>query len=425
MDNPRKVAALVLQKIERDGAFSNLTLAEQLKNRNLTDKDKALVSALVYGVLDRKITLDYVLSRFVKTPIEKTAPFTLQVLRTALYQIMYMDKIPESAAVNEAVKLVKNSKESRNSGFVNGVLRSVLRTQISLPEGEDINSLKVRYSCPEWIINSFVKDYGLENTKAILAESLKTPPLTVRVNTLVCDLGTIKREFENQGVSFSDGICQNSLDIHKGIDITKNELYINGSIFVQDAASQSAIAVLAPKPGERVLDMCAAPGGKSFTMACLMENKGEIVACDLHPHRVELIEKSAERLQIKIIKTKVADATVFDQTLGKFDCILCDVPCSGLGVMRRKPDIKYNKEHDFKELEQIQYKILTNAAKYLKKCGRILYSTCTLRKAENENLVIRFQKEYNNFHKKYEHTFMTHLDGTDGFYCALLTDSKN
>jgi len=420
MANPRKVAVSVLLKIEKDGAYSNLVLSQSLKNSDLEGKDKALVSALVYGVLDRKITLDFVLSNFIKSPLKKTAPFTLCVLRVALYQIMYMDKVPDSAAVNEAVKLVKNSKENRNSGFVNGVLRQILRTEITLPQDDSIKSLSIRYSCPEWIIDGFARDYGPDNTKALLEESLKAAPITVRVNTLLTDAETVKKQLEDEGIAAKNGIMENSLDILAGTDISQSKAYKNGSIYVQDSASQKAVAVLNPKSGDRVLDMCAAPGSKSFTMAQYMENKGEIISCDLHPHRVELIEKSASRLCIKNISASVCDATEYDESLGEFDCILCDVPCSGLGVLRRKPDIKYSKENDFTELQEIQYKILCNAARYIKKGGKILYSTCTLRSEENEKLVIKFQREYNCFCKVFEHTFMPHIDGTDGFYCALL-----
>ena len=202
--------------------------------------------------------------------------------------------------------------------------------------------------------------------------------------------------------------------------VTPRQQYKNGFFHVQDLASQTAISVLAPKKGERVLDLCASPGGKSFTMAELMENRGEIIACDLYEQRVGLIADGAKRLGLDIIKATVNDATVYNEALGKFDCILCDVPCSGLGVIRRKPDIKYKPESDFVELEDIQYKILTTAVKYLKNGGRILYSTCTLRRAENENLVIYCQKEYNGFRKVCENTLMPHITNTDGFYYALL-----
>ena len=410
MANARKTAVKVLVKIEKEGTYSNLGVAEALKNSELNLQDKSLATAIIYGVLDRKITLDYILAKFLKTPINKTEPFTLMVLRSALYQIKYMDKIPESAAVNEAVKIMKSSKFSRNAGFVNGVLRSVLRTDVEIPKGDSAEDLSVRYSCPLWIVESFLKDYGLADTKALLEESLKPAPTVLRINTVKADISEIEKEYE---------IKENSIELTKGIDISNSELYKKGLVYAQDYASQRAVEILSPKSGDRVLDVCSAPGGKAFTMANLMGNKGEIIACDLYPHRVELIERTAKRLGLDIIKTAVADATRYNPKLGEFDCVLCDVPCSGLGVIRRKPEIKYNALPCLEELKNIQLSILRNAVKYLKKGGKLLYSTCTLRREENEKLVISFQKEYNDLCKVYEHTFMPHKDGTDGFYCAL------
>ena len=419
MANARKTAVKVLLKIEKEGTFSNLAVTEALKNTDLIPQDKALATALIYGVLDRKITLDFILSKFLKAPVEKTEPFTLAVLRTALYQIKYMDKIPESAAVNEAVKIIKASKLSRNSGFVNGVLRSVLRSEVKLPEDDSAGSLSIKYSCPLWIVESFIKDYGIEDTRALLEENLKPAPIVLRINTVKADCESVKNQLALAGIGFNEGICENSLEIIKGFDITDSKIYRNGLVYAQDYASQKAIGILNPKSGQRVLDMCAAPGGKSFTMACLMQNKGEIVACDLYPHRAELIKKSAERLGLEIVKARVADATAFDENLGEFDCVLCDVPCSGLGVIRRKPEIKYTKGEDISALNEIQYKILINAVKYVKKGGRLLYSTCTLNSVENERLVKSFEIGYNAFKKIEEYTFMPHKNGTDGFYCAL------
>ncbi len=410
MANARKTAVKVLVKIEKEGTYSNLGVAEALKNSELNPQDKSLATAVIYGVLDRKITLDYILSKFLKTSINKTEPFTLMVLRSALYQIKYMDKIPESAAVNEAVKIMKSSKFSRNAGFVNGVLRSVLRTDVEIPKGDSAEDLSVRYSCPLWIVESFLMDYGLADTKALLEESLKPAPTVLRINTVKADISEIEKEYE---------IKENSIELTKGIDISNSELYKKGLVYAQDYASQKAVMVLNPKAGDRVLDLCSAPGGKAFTMANLMGNKGEILACDLYPHRVELIERTVKRLGLDIIKTAVADATRYNPKLGEFDCVLCDVPCSGLGVIRRKPEIKYNALTCLEELKNIQLSILKNAVKYLKKGGKLLYSTCTLRREENEKLVISFQKEYNDLCKVYEHTFMPHKDGTDGFYCAL------
>lgn len=424
MTNPRKAAVQILIKIEKDNAYSNITLKSYLTETELSREDKAFISALVYGVLDRKITLDYVLAKFIKTPLKKVAPFTVYVLRTALYQIMFMDKVPESAAVNEAVKLIKKSRESRNSSFVNGVLRAILREEAILPQGDSINDLSVRYSCPLWIVESFLKDYGFENTLSLLEECLKPAPTVLRVNTLKISAAELKQKLLEMGIETAFGDIENSLLLSKGIDIGNNSLFKEGFFHVQDLASQRAVSVLCPKQEERVLDLCASPGGKSFTMAEYMDNKGEIVSCDLYEQRVKLIADGAKRLSLNIIKPTVSDATVFNENLGKFDCILCDVPCSGLGVIRRKPDIKYKPQEDFKALEEIQLKILKNSVKYLKPKGRILYSTCTLRREENEKLVISFLKEYNSFKLVEEATLMPHLNGTDGFYYALIESNE-
>lgn len=421
MANPRKLAVKALLKINTDSAYSNITLNSLFFESDASPMDKALATALVYGVLDRKITIDYVLSRFLKTPLKKVAPFTKEVLRTAVYQIMFMDKIPNSAAVDEAVKLVKSSKESRNSGFVNAVLRNILRAETLLPQGESLEDLSIIYSCPTAIIESFINDYGIDNAKKLLDESLKPAEITVRVNTIKTNVETFQKSI---GVETQITDINGALILKNGIDVGKNKLYNDGLFYVQDLASQKAVSVLNPKPNSRVLDMCAAPGGKSFLMALLMQNKGKIISCDLYPQRVELIEKSAKRLGLDIIKTKVSNATVYDSNLGEFDYILCDVPCSGLGVIRRKPDIKYKDFSEFDSLCEIQLKILKNAVKYLKSGGKLLYSTCTLRKKENDDIINTFLSENKDFKCEYSHTFMPHTDGTDGFYCALLTNKN-
>lgn len=416
MANARKVAVLALQKIFVDGAYSNIAVNSFLKDSDLSKEDKAFATALIYGVLDRKITLDYVIRSFIKTPIKKLSPFTLNTLRVAVYQIMFMDKIPDSAAVNEAVNLIKRSKESRNSGFVNAVLRNVLRSEKLLPNGDSVEDLSVIYSCPKEIIESFINDYGKENAIILLSEGLKPAPMTVRVNTLKTNLSEFIKNIGDATEAKPNG----AVIINKGIDVASNPLYRDGLFFVQDTASQTAVSVLKPKAGDRVLDMCAAPGGKSFAMALLMENKGEVISCDIYDHKCELIKNSAKRLGLDIIKPTVQDATVYDKNLGEFDCVLCDVPCSGLGIIRRKPDIKYKDFIDFDGLLPIQKSILNNAKNYLKSGGKLLYSTCTLRKAENEDIVNEFLAQNDDFKLEYSHTFMPHTDNTDGFFCALL-----
>lgn len=424
MANPRKSAVSALVKVDSDSAFSNIVLNNVLNENEFSKEDKALISAIFYGVLDRRITIDYVLSKYVKTPLKKLPFYTLNVLRSGLYQIMYMDRIPNSAAVNESVKLIKKSGESRNAGFVNAVLRNILRNGIELPDGDGISDMSIRYSCPEWIVESLVNDYGTDDAKAVLEESLKTAPLTVRVNTLKTTAEELASEFSKQGISAEIDKTDNSISIKNGINIKNNPLYKSGMFYAQDTASQTVVSVLAPKAGDRVLDMCSAPGGKSFTMAQLMKNSGEIISCDIFEQRVELIRSGAERLGTDIIKPVKADACEYNAAFGDFDCVLCDVPCSGLGVLRRKPDIKYNKNNDFAELEKTQRKILENAAKYLRRGGKLLYSTCTLRKSENERNIEKFLTEHGDFSLDYEHTFMTHKDGTDGFFCALLIKKK-
>ena len=420
MQTARKVAIDALLKVNNDLAYSNITLNNILKNTNLSADDRAFATAIFYGVLDRRITLDYVLNSLIKTSLNKVDDFTKEVLRVGLYQIMFMDKVPDSAAVNEAVKIIKASKKRHNSGFVNAVLRSAIRSDKLLPDGNSASDLSVRYSCPEWIIESFIKDYSLDTAVSLLEETVKPTPTYFRVNTLKITTDKLLSELENIGVSAKRTDEADAIEILSGFAIENNKLYKDGLFHVQDLSSQRCARLLGAKKGERVLDICAAPGGKSFTTALLMENIGEIVSCDLYEKRTNLISGGAKRLGINIIKPHTADATIFSEKLGKFDAVLCDVPCSGLGIIRRKPDIKYKSVTSFSELESIQSAILENAVKYLKENGRIVYSTCTLRKKENERQVEAFLNRHPEFKLEFMHTYMPHIDGTDGFFTALL-----
>ncbi len=420
MANARRLAVNALLKVNNDMAYSNITLNNILKDSDVSPEDRALTTALFYGVLDRKITLDYVLDSLTKTPFSKVNFFTAEVMRVGLYQIMYMDRIPDSAAVNEAVKLIKASKERRNAGFVNAVLRSAIRAEKLLPEGDSVKALSVRYSCPEWIVEEFIKDYGTEDTVLILEDSLKPTPINLRVNTTKITTDELLGLLEEKGIRCEKTDLKDSLTVLGGVNFERLSLYKKGFFHVQDISSQKAAALLCPQKGERVLDMCAAPGGKTFTIAELLENDGEVVSCDMYDHRVGLIAEGAKRLGLSIVKPTVADATVYNSDLGLFDAILCDVPCSGLGIIRRKPDIKYKKTEDFSALQSIQSKILKNAVNYLKQDGRIVYSTCTLRKEENEEIVNNFLSSHPDFKLQYIHTYLPHKDGTDGFFTALL-----
>lgn len=423
MANARKVAVKALSLVSNNKAYSNIILNKVYDNNPLSPTEKAFSTALFYGVLDRKISIDYILSLFIKKGLKKITPITLEALRIAVFQIYFMDKVPGSAAVNESVNIVKASKERFNASFVNGVLRNILREKPTFPQDDSTESISVRYSCPEWIINSFVKDYGVETAKKLLDESLLKPPVTLRVNTVKVNADELIQKLADEGIA-SEKVDDSALKILGGIDVKDSRCYKEGLFHIQDLASQISISKLDLKPDMRVIDLCSAPGGKSFTAALYMENKGEIYAFDLYEKRVELIRKSAKRLGFDIINSQTGDATVFNNDIGLFDAVICDVPCSGLGVIRRKPEIKYKDEENFSALQDIQLKILKNASRYLKPNGKILYTTCTLRTAENDGIVNAFLDNETDFELQYQHTFMPHIDGTDGFYCAVIASKK-
>ncbi|MCQ2451181.1 MAG: 16S rRNA (cytosine(967)-C(5))-methyltransferase RsmB [Clostridia bacterium] len=424
--NARSVATDILLSVLESKSYSNITVNKAFSKVDLSPSDKSLASAIVYGVLDRKITLDYIISKYVKIRVKKIKPITLNALRIALYQIIYMDKIPESAAVNESVNIVKNSKERFNASFVNGVLRSYLRNPLKLPTGDDIKSISIRYSCPLWIVESFINDYGTKTAINLLEQSLKKPPVVLRVNITKTTSEKLSEMLKIEGVKDISRTNEKAITVNSSINISDSEAYKNGYFHVEDMASQKVIDGIGLTEGQRVLDICSAPGGKAFTMAENMNNTGEIVACDLYEHRVKLIKDGALRLGLKGIKPTVNDAAVYNENLGKFDVVLCDVPCSGLGVIRRKPEIKYKdiSKEELEELSKIQSQILENASKYVKAGGKLIYSTCTLRKAENQDIISAFLDKHKDFDVKSNGEYMPHIDGTDGFFCAELYKSR-
>jgi len=419
MSNARYVAAIALNKVTASGGYSNLVLNNLLSEHSLKGEDAALCTAIFYGTLDRLVTVDFYLKKLIKTPLKKLKPFTLAVLRTAVYQIKYLSKIPHSAAVDEAVKLIKKSNEGFNAAFVNAVLRNLIRTDIPLPSGNSIYDISVAYSCPQWLVSTLIQDYGADFTKGFLENALLPPPIFIRVNTLKTTPQELTETLTNQNVTVTPTEFENTLIIDIKGSVEENEAYKNGLFFVQDISCQRAVEMLEICDTDRVLDLCAAPGGKSFS-AAMNGNNIEIVSCDLYPQRVGLIESGAKRLGINNLTAVSADATKFNENLGKFNKIICDVPCSGLGVVRRKPDIKYKPQNSFEELVLIQRSILNNAANYLNAGGSILYSTCTLNKAENRENVDLFLQEHPEFILKCEKTFSFKTNNSDGFYAAVL-----
>lgn len=423
----RLLAFKILSKIEHDKAYSNIALDNVLSNNQATSAP--FVCNLVYGVIERKITLDYILSQFLSQPIKKLNPQVLTVLRMGTYQLKFMDKVPVSAAVNESVKLVKKAKCAYASGLVNSVLRKIASTEIVLPETDDkAYDLSIAYSCPQELVSHYINDYGYEDTKKLLEASIGAVPLVIRVNTLKTNTNDLQLTLKNEGIeteknsSFADALI-----VKSGNAVFKTDAYKSGLFHAQDFASQICIQQLNPQPNDIVFDMCASPGGKSFTMAEMMGNKGEIYAFDLYEHRVKLISDGANRLGIDIIKGAVGDSSVYNDDLPLADKILCDVPCSGLGVIRRKPEIKYKDLGFVDKLCDLQYNILNCASRYLKNNGELVYSTCSLNKKENQQICDKFLALNPEFRKVKltdddgYMTLMPHKDGTDGFFVAKFT----
>ena len=415
----RFLAYKILLRIERDKAYSNIAVDAVLKNNDVFSAP--FVCQLVYGVIERKITLDYILSQFLTQPLKKLNPQVLTILRLGVYQMKFMDKVPVSAAVNESVKLVKKVKCAFASGLVNSVLRKVSTSDIEYPNTDNnAYNLSIRYSCPEKLVKHYLNDYGFKDAEAFLKDSLGNAPIVLRVNTLKTttdDLIELLSSDNINAVKCDD--IENALVLTDGGAVFKSKAYHRGLFHVQDKASQICISKLNPKPNEIVFDMCASPGGKSFTIAEKMENKGKIYSFDLYEHRVKLISDGAKRLGIDIVNANVGDASKFNNELPVADKILCDVPCSGLGVIRRKPEIRY-KDLDFVDnLCELQYNILSCSAKYLKQNGILVYSTCSLNKKENENICDRFLADNNDFKKVEDYiTLWPHKNGTDGFFIA-------
>ncbi len=393
MTNPRYLAVRLLCKTFSGGSFSNIQLNSGLKNSDLDERGKKLCSAIYYGVIERKIYLDYVISRFSSRPPEKLDDIILNILRTGIYQILFMDNIPDSAAVNESVILSKKSGKTSASGMVNAVLRNFIRNgkTVVLPK-DRISAYSVEYSAPPELVSSLVNDYGQELAENLLSDALGSPPVTVRMNTLKCS--------ENEFLDSLGKITAKKSDILpecfilSGGDVTATEAFRKGFFHVQDLASQLCCKALAPSENDTVLDICSAPGGKAFTMSQLMNGRGQIMAFDLHEKRVRLIRDGAERLGLSNIKASAGDASKYNPELPKFTKILCDVPCSGIGAIRRKPEIKYKNFSDFSGLPEIQYNITENALNYLAVGGELVYSTCTLRKAENEQVVEKILSQH-------------------------------
>lgn len=417
MADARALALSVLEKCE-GGQYASLALDTVIKRNPFSPPDRALLSTLVYGVLERKLTLDHAIDRLSKN--KKIEPAVREILRLGLYQLAYLERIPDHAAVSETVELAP----ARAKGFVNAILREFLRRgkEISLPDQtrEPIAYLSVRYSVCQPLVKAFVADYGIERAERILAAFEEHPGLDLRVNTLKISTDDYQKLLAEHSIDSRRLACD-GLSLAGSLPVSSIPGFDEGFSFVQDEASQLAVLALGARPGETILDACACPGSKAFGLAIDQKNTGRLVACDLHESKLSLVRVGAERLGISILTVEQKDAREErPEWLGFFDRVLCDVPCSGFGVLAKKPELRYKNPDDCSELPKIQGDILRRSAEFLKVGGSLLYSTCTLLTRENSDVVKAFLAEHKTFSLVEEKTLFPDTDHTDGFYFALL-----
>ncbi len=405
MDKPREIALKTLVSIEQEKSYSNIILNKMIKENSkiLSEKDKAFISELVYGIISMKLTLDEIIKKYSNIKIKKISIWILNVLRMGTYQIIFLDKVPKSAAVNESVNLAKRYGHKASSNFVNAILRKINKSdydELFLIKN-DIERISKTRSMPEWIIKELLKDRNIEEVDKICKNLNNRPKVQIRVNTLK----TTKEELETI-LQKEDIKCSRIEEMPNFLDaniknIENFEYFKKGYFTVQDISAGLTAEILSPKENEIILDACAAPGGKTTYMAELMKNKGEVIAWDIHKHRVDLIKENANRLGIDIIKAETQDSTKFNPKYENyFDKILLDVPCLGIGVIKRKPDIKWQKsEKDIQEIVDLQFKILENISRYLKPGGFLVYSTCSILKEENEEQIEKFLEKHSEYER--------------------------
>lgn len=429
MKNAREAALQILLKTDFGGAYSNLALKNDLTG--LSPVDKGFATRLVYGCISMRITLDYIIMQFSKTKLQKMSNNVREILRMGVFQIYFMDKIPESAAVNESVKLAARYAP-QSKGFVNAVLRSAVRGRDSIQYPADkIEFLRTRYSFPKGLCERFTELFGYDRAESIIKAFLDAPEVIIRANRLKTNKELLSELLIEKGARVRNvSLAENALAV-SGLDVGSSEEFQKGLFTVQDTAAQLACLVLNPKPGDTVMDLCAAPGGKTTYLAELMNNEGTITAFDIYPHKTELIEQNADRLGIDIITACACDSSVYVKALeSRADKILADVPCSGLGIIRRKPEIKWNRQ-DLSGLSDIQTKILENAIRYVKPGGEIVYSTCTILPEENEDIIKKALAAHGDIElgditdifphaKEGFITLYPDTDGTDGFFICKL-----
>ena len=442
MDKARETAIKVLQEVHEKGAYANVALAQALRRTEIEDQDRRFVTELVYGAVKAGDTLDWILQRYVNRPLKKIPPIIREILRLGLYQIFYLDKVPPSAACNTAVDLAKKYGHKGVAGFVNAVLRTAVREpeKAAFPQGKGhaTEELALKSQHPLWLVKHWVKEFGFEEASRLCDFDNESAQLCLRANTMKVGREALLQELKDCGAEAEasawtpEGVVVKS---HGALD--KLAPLQEGRAQVQDESSMLVAHVVAPQPGEFIIDCCSAPGGKTTHMAALMGNKGRIVAGDIYEHKLERIRENAERLGLDIIEPLLLDAReVGARFQGQADRVLVDAPCSGLGVLRRKPDARWHKnQEELGALPELQLAILKSAAEAVKPGGVLVYSTCTIEQAENQAVVKAFLRENSAFKLEKTGSFLPcesshsedemvqlypQRDGTDGFFIARL-----
>ena len=442
MAKTRQVALDILLSIEKEKSFSNIALNKMIP-KTMERRDENFIRELVYGVIENKLYIDYIIKNASKIKIKKIHPLVMSILRLGIYQIIFMDSVPNSAAVNESVNLAKKRGHKGTITFVNGVLRNISRNPSEfsrLDSNKPLEYLSIKYSHPEYLVEEWLGQYGYDFTEKLLEANNLTPPLNIRVNTLKTNREDLIKKLKVKNIECEKGILsKSSLMVKNPHRIIESDEFKSGLFTIQDESSMLVGQVLNPQEGSLVLDMCSAPGGKATHIAQLMNNKGRIIARDIYDHKIKLIEENIKRLDAKIIETELFDALKLDDKLiNKVDYCLIDAPCSGLGLIRRKPEIKWNrKKNHIEDLISLQYQILNTGKNYIKDGGILLYSTCTIYDGENLSMIRSFLENNKNFRlepiTEIDEQFdeygtlkdgfiqlYPHIHGTDGFFIAKM-----
>lgn len=427
MKNPREKALQIINDVLYKGAFLEESL-EILKKSNIDERDYNFIKEITTGVIRNRTYLDYVIKINSRVKIKRIHKIILSILEMAIYQMYFLDKVPDYSIVDESVNLAKIYGNRGSISFTNGILRSISKKDAPQVKIEDsIDNLTTFYSHPKFYTEYFYKNYGEEFTKKLLKANNEMPPFTIRVNTLKTSKSDLMNNLKELGFEIEETVYDNALNILNPKGIIDTKYFDEGHFYIQDLGSILVASFLNPRENSSLLDLCAAPGGKTTHLAELMNNTGEIIACDKSQGKISLIQENAKRLGVKNIETRVNDARVLNKEfIDKFDYVLVDAPCSGTGLYRKKPDIKWNKDlEDIRALAEIQLEILDKAKDYVKDGGELLYSTCSLSKIENEDVVNKFLENNKNFKiKKLRDREVLKLfpstNGSDGFSISLM-----